>query len=105
MYTRLTKVANLACVKKIITSSFSVFQALENNVILSFEGRTETLPLEGTERKNRQLHVRPLLPVMVWFHGGGYVRGSSSQFGPQFMMREDIVLVTVNYRLGVLGNY
>lgn len=48
--------------------------------------------------------MKPLLPVMIWFHGGGYVKGSSSQFGPQFMMREDIVLVTVNYRLGVLGN-
>lgn len=41
---------------------------------------------------------------MVWFHGGGYVRGGSHQFGPAFMMRENIVLVTVNYRLGVLGN-
>lgn len=55
-------------------------------------------------RQERQLPLKPLLPVMVWFHGGGYVRGGSYQFGPAFMMREDIVLVTVNYRLGVLGN-
>lgn len=40
---------------------------------------------------------------MVWFHGGGYVRGGSQQFGPQFIMREDVVLVTVNYRLGIMG--
>ena len=43
------------------------------------------------------------MPVMVWVHGGGFVRGGSHQFGPQFLMREDVVLVTVNYRLGVLG--
>ena len=40
---------------------------------------------------------------MVWFHGGAYNRGGSHQFGPQFLMREDVVLVTVNYRLGPLG--
>lgn len=58
---------------------------------------------DDTSRQGRQ--QKPLLPVMVWFHGGGYVRGGSHQFGPAFFMREDIVLVTVNYRLGVLGNF
>ncbi|XP_063223685.1 venom carboxylesterase-6-like [Bacillus rossius redtenbacheri] len=45
------------------------------------------------------------LPVMVWFHGGGWVSGAgTSQFyGPTFLMDHDIVLVTVNYRLGPLG--
>ena len=57
---------------------------------------------EDVERQF-QLLTQTLMPVMVWFHGGGYVRGGSQQFGPQFMMREDVVLVTVNYRLGVLG--
>ena len=44
-----------------------------------------------------------LMPVMVWIHGGGFVGGGSHQFGPQFVMREDVILVTVNYRLGVFG--
>ncbi|CAH0394658.1 unnamed protein product [Bemisia tabaci] len=43
------------------------------------------------------------LPVMVWIHGGGYQRGSSVFYGPELLLDKDIVLVTVNYRLGVLG--
>lgn len=46
------------------------------------------------------------LPVMVWLHGGAYTFGSSSQ--PLFdatslSSRGDVVVVTVNYRLGALG--
>ncbi|XP_046655039.1 esterase E4-like [Daphnia pulicaria] len=68
---------------------------------ISVAGRAEIIQSDETSRQDRQ--QKPLLPVMVWFHGGGYVRGSSHQFGPAFLMREDVVLVTVNYRLGVLG--
>lgn len=44
-------------------------------------------------------------PVMVWIHGGGFTAGSSKieAYGPNFFMCEDIVLVTVNYRLGIFG--
>ncbi|XP_015838032.2 alpha-esterase like protein E3 isoform X1 [Tribolium castaneum] len=46
-----------------------------------------------------------LRPVMVWIHGGGFVWGSGSEelYGPDFLMTEDIVYVTINYRLGMLG--
>ena len=45
------------------------------------------------------------LPVMVWIHGGAYVGGSGGDYyyGPEFMMDEGIILVTINYRLGALG--
>lgn len=44
-------------------------------------------------------------PVMVWIHGGGFNSGSGSTelYGPDYLMEEDIVLVTINYRVGVLG--
>ncbi len=45
-------------------------------------------------------------PVMVWLHGGAYVLGSSSQTlydGRRLVSHGDVVVVTVNYRLGVLG--
>uniref|UniRef100_A0A1Y1LQM7 Carboxylesterase type B domain-containing protein n=1 Tax=Photinus pyralis TaxID=7054 RepID=A0A1Y1LQM7_PHOPY len=47
----------------------------------------------------------PLLPVMFWIHGGGYVSdsGSSELYAPDFLVPEDVVLVTINYRLGMLG--
>ncbi|XP_049801051.1 esterase E4-like [Schistocerca nitens] len=44
-------------------------------------------------------------PVLIFFHPGAFysMRGSSDLFGPQYLMDEDIILVTVNYRLGALG--
>ena len=45
------------------------------------------------------------LPVMVWIHGGAFTSGSNSSefYGPKLLMIEDIVLVSINYRLGALG--
>ena len=45
-------------------------------------------------------------PVMVWFHGGGYTIGSGSwplYDGTNLARRGDVVVVTVNHRLGSLG--
>ncbi|KAL7640321.1 UNVERIFIED_CONTAM: hypothetical protein RMT77_008585 [Armadillidium vulgare] len=53
--------------------------------------------LPGVDQQN----VR--LPVLVFIHGGAYTRGASSSHGPERLMREDIIVVTLNYRLGVLG--
>lgn len=41
-----------------------------------------------------------LLPVMVFFHGGGFLAGSADGYQPQVIMDRDIILATVNYRLG-----
>lgn len=46
------------------------------------------------------------LPVLVWFHGGGYHVGSGAGFGVgdgDAFVRDGIIVVTVNYRLGALG--
>jgi para-nitrobenzyl esterase len=45
-------------------------------------------------------------PVMVWIHGGAFVMGSGSSISYRsgsLAARGDIVLVTINYRLGELG--
>ena len=45
-------------------------------------------------------------PVLVWIHGGGFVIGSGSQpiyDGAPLVTRGDVVVVTINYRLGPLG--
>jgi para-nitrobenzyl esterase len=45
-------------------------------------------------------------PVMVWLHGGAYTFGSSSQplyDATSLVTRGDVVVVTVNYRLGAFG--
>jgi para-nitrobenzyl esterase len=45
-------------------------------------------------------------PVMVWIHGGAFMIGSGSMplySGEPFAQRGDVVLVTINYRLGEFG--
>lgn len=46
-----------------------------------------------------------LKAVMVWIHGGGFYMGSGNEQmnGPDFLVTGDVVLVTINYRLGALG--
>ncbi|KAL5286878.1 CES5A.2 family protein [Megaselia abdita] len=45
------------------------------------------------------------LPVMVYIHGGAYLFGSgnSDMYNPLYLLEEDVVVVTLNYRLGMLG--
>lgn len=43
------------------------------------------------------------LPVMVWIHGGGFVIGSGSAYDGAALARQGVVVVTINYRVGVLG--
>jgi para-nitrobenzyl esterase len=45
-------------------------------------------------------------PVMVWIHGGAFVMGSGSSMmydASTLVERGDVVVVTINYRLGALG--
>ena len=44
-----------------------------------------------------------LRPVMFWIHGGDFSVGSSNQYDPSDLVKQDIVVVTFNYRLGALG--
>uniref|UniRef100_A0A3Q1FG93 Carboxylesterase type B domain-containing protein n=1 Tax=Acanthochromis polyacanthus TaxID=80966 RepID=A0A3Q1FG93_9TELE len=44
------------------------------------------------------------LPVMVWIHGGGFGIGSASVYdGSALAAYQDVVVVLIQYRLGLLG--
>lgn len=55
------------------------------------------LPDAGTELKK----------VMVYIHGGGFVGGDGSKnsLGPDFIVEKGVVLVSIQYRLGIFGEY
>ncbi|MEQ8860951.1 MAG: carboxylesterase family protein [Pseudomonadales bacterium] len=43
------------------------------------------------------------LPVMVWIHGGGHQFGSANPYESHSLPARGVVLVTINYRLGLYG--
>ena len=51
----------------------------------------------------RDLVVSKKRPVIVWIHGGNFARGSAAEYDPDYLLDEDVVLVTINYRLGMFG--
>jgi carboxylesterase type B len=41
---------------------------------------------------------------MVWIHGGAYTMGSGSSYNPSVLVAyHDVIVVSINYRLGVFG--
>ncbi|KAH9641184.1 hypothetical protein HF086_004571, partial [Spodoptera exigua] len=52
-----------------------------------------------------ELQPQNPVPVMFFIHGGGFYSGSGNDdmYGPEFLVRQGVILVTINYRLEVLG--
>lgn len=56
------------------------------------------------DHKNRHHEGRHGYPVMVWIHGGALIVGESDDYDPtKLVENEDVIVVTINYRLGLLG--
>lgn len=49
------------------------------------------------------LHPAHPLPVIVWIHGGANYNGSGRYSAGQTLTRHGVVLVSINYRLGIFG--
>lgn len=54
-----------------------------------------------------QLTPETKRPVLVFIHGGGFIMGENHRefYGPDYFIKKDVVLVTIQYRLGVFGMY
>lgn len=88
-------------------------QDLKNNEVLSnlFSIRKEHIPFTASEDclylniyTPADLSKKSRLPVMVWIHGGGLVMGGASTYDGQVLAaHENVVVVTIQYRLGIWG--
>jgi len=56
-------------------------------------------------RQGKFLSATKKLPVMLWFHGGAFQQGAARrpEYDGRKLAERDIVVVSINYRLGALG--
>jgi len=43
-------------------------------------------------------------PVLIWIHGGGFRRGAACQYEMRHLIKKELIVVSIQYRLGTLGN-
>lgn len=53
----------------------------------------------------KDIDLENLKPVMFWIHGGAHLRGSGSEYGPDYLMEKPVILITINYRLNIFGYF
>ncbi len=79
-----------------ITSPFGLASTTEDCLFLNVYTPHRKSVAARDLRRNR--------PVMVWIHGGAFQVGESDEYDPTRLVEVgDVVVVTINYRLGALG--
>ncbi|CAG7719977.1 unnamed protein product [Allacma fusca] len=67
------------------------------------QGEESCLFLDVLSPMKSLQNSKALLPVIVYIHGGGFQMGSSQKFDGRRFMDQEIVLVVIQYRLGIFG--
>ncbi|XP_050296831.1 esterase E4-like [Anthonomus grandis grandis] len=76
-----------------------------NFVTKKIEGSEDCLYLNVHTRAVPSADENPLKAVLVYIHGGGFTAGTGTEMmaGADLIMTEDVVFVSMNYRLGIFG--
>ncbi|CAG9828981.1 unnamed protein product [Diabrotica balteata] len=90
-----------------------VFDATKNTKVCyqvwNWFGSLEDIETEDCLFLNVYTPKKPVheknLPVLVWIYGGGFVAGASNfeQAGPHYFMENEVMVVTISYRIGPFG--
>ncbi|KAI5742480.1 hypothetical protein M8J77_007687 [Diaphorina citri] len=86
-----------------------IFDASSNiEVLTSTEALEDCLYLNVytpmiSSNVNQTEASQKLFPVIFYIHGGSFRVGSSHSMTPHYLLEKDVVLVTIQYRLGILG--
>jgi para-nitrobenzyl esterase len=86
------------------TNTFGVFAAVSDKEDCLYLNVFAPNSDKGHGHGRGHDHKRKLKPVMVWIHGGGLFDGSSSEYDGSKLARDgDVVFVSMNYRLNIMG--
>ena len=98
----ITQISN--SILDVSSTSSIICPQLSGLIIEHLEGQEDCLFL-NIYVPQKALENELKLPVMLWIHGGSLTVGSGKfdSYGPHSFMDEDLVIVTINYRLGPLG--
>ncbi|CAG9857130.1 unnamed protein product [Phyllotreta striolata] len=88
-----------------------ILNATSNTIVCYSQGLAEKPLIESEDCLVLNIYtpkppsINNSLPVVYAMHGGGFVVGSGvfDVMGPHYWMEHDVIVVTINYRLGVLG--
>lgn len=77
-------------------------ECVQSGLVFGTKGEEDCLYLNVYTPK---LEPKEKYAVMVWIHGGSFASGSGNAlvYGPEPIVSDDVILVTINYRLGFLG--
>ncbi|KAK3882432.1 hypothetical protein Pcinc_013184 [Petrolisthes cinctipes] len=87
------------CLQPGVDGIFTGYQQTPQDVI----GSENCLYLNVYTPTIKAKHRDERLPVMVFIHGGGFLFGSAEEYLPHVLLDHQIVLVVMQYRLGVMG--
>ena len=67
--------------------------------------KNSSTKLQRNHNNHHHYSDKKLLPVLVWLHGGGFQQGGARrpEFDGRRLAERDVLVVTLNYRLGALG--
>ncbi|XP_015791225.1 cholinesterase [Tetranychus urticae] len=90
------------CLQPIVLGLYDGKQTFDEDCLILNVFATEAAIKDSKDGSNSKLR-----PVMFWIHGGGFLYGSANDYvsfdGTAFVAIQDVVLVSINYRLGPFG--
>ncbi|XP_022900306.2 carboxylic ester hydrolase-like [Onthophagus taurus] len=77
----------------------------QDTEIIFHIGSEDCLYVNVFTKQSPSVAIKSLQPVTVFIYGGGWKFGQSNQtvYGPDYLLEQDVIVVTFNYRVGVFG--
>ncbi|GJQ76630.1 hypothetical protein Trydic_g15491 [Trypoxylus dichotomus] len=91
----------------ILDATYDLPQCYQKDLVGNIVGQEDCLYLNIYTPQTPANSYDTYKDVMIFIHGGGFTANSGREdlHSPVYLMSEDIVLITINYRLGIFGSF